>query len=95
MSDSEKLRVMAAALYEIRTLLGAMRTSSKPNDEEPDVSLAANLAYSLHNHALDALGDGPPQDWANVPRIVSGAAELLRDEYSDHFGVLTGRSVER
>lgn len=88
---SEKLRVMAAALYEIRLLLGSMRTPSFENDEEPGVSLAANLAYTLHNHALDALGDGPDQDWSNIADQIEHAARLAGHAYDDPFGILTRR----
>jgi hypothetical protein len=54
-SDREKL--MAAAIYEIRLLLSNYVGSSC--DADPDVRLAAHLAYALHNEALIVFeGDG-------------------------------------
>ncbi len=56
MSD-EQLKIMAAAVYEIRCLLSGHLGSTC--DSDPDVRLAAHLSYALHNQSLEVIeGDG-------------------------------------
>lgn len=77
--DLEK-RLLAAALFELRVLLGS---HINPDDKSP-AGTAAWFAYSLHNQALAALA-GQPFD---VEAALVGLARLepeLGSEYLQHF----------
>ena len=77
--DFEK-RLLAAAVFELRTLLGG---HLNPDDKTP-AGTAAWFAYFLHNQALTAL-DGKPFD---VTAALDGLARLepeLGSEYLQHF----------
>ncbi len=84
MSD-EQLKIMAAAVYEIRCLLTGHLGSTC--DSDADVRLAAHLSYALHNQALEVIeGDGTFDP--DVARASVRAAEgVVGSRYSDGFGV--------
>ena len=85
MPDSQ-LKLLAAAIYEIRTLLSPHLGSD--SDSEPEVRLAAHLAYALHNDALSVL-EGPGHfDVQSASDRTIAAERIAEGRFSDQFGLL-------
>lgn len=81
MGNLQRDELMAAAIYEIRLLLAGYLGSDC--DAEPNVRLAAHLAYALHNDALTILdGDGNVDILAARKRILQ-SAKIVGHEYAD------------
>ena len=87
MNESDKqLRLMSAAIYEIRGLLSGFLGSG--NEGESCVRLAAHLAYALHNEALAVLeGEGEFELETALARI-KRAEEIVGCHFADGTGVL-------
>ncbi len=79
-ASSEQERILAKALFEIRVLLSGYLGSE--NDGDPDVRMAAHLAYALHNQALAVLS-GDSFDAAQAYSRIVAADSVLKDIGSD------------
>jgi hypothetical protein len=85
--SSEEL--LAAAIYEIRLLLGSYLGSECSADES--VRVAAHLAYALHNHALAVLEGGPSDVGATMGKI--GAVDhMLGSELLQRLPIHAGKA---
>ncbi|PHQ34954.1 hypothetical protein [Rhodopirellula bahusiensis] len=81
-ADQEQLKLMSAAIYEMRILL------SSYSGNDPSIRLAERLAYALHNDALAVLeGDGT-FNVANARERIAIAEELAGETLGDGYGVL-------
>lgn len=81
-AEHEQLKLMSAAIYEMRILL------STYIGDDPSIRLAERLAYALHNDALAVLeGDGT-FNVANARERIAIAEELAGETLDDGFGVL-------
>lgn len=89
MTDNEKqLKLFAMAVYEIRVLLShRIGARSEPLSE----SLAANLAYCLHNEALAVL-DGRNVDVDAAIARLKKLDETFQDNLQERF--IKGMSLE-
>ena len=86
MKYDNQLKLMAAGIYEIRTLLSSYLGSQ--NDADTVVRLAAHLSYALHNEALNILeGDGTFDIKAALEKI-KAAEKVVDSQYADNFGIL-------
>lgn len=86
MNDKGALRLFAATIFEIRTLLS--RYIGANNEQDVDVRLAAHLAYALHNEALAVLEENEQLD-LNVARSkIRQAQELIGATYHDSFNII-------
>ena len=89
MESEEQLKLMAAALYEIRVLLSDYLGSECK--EEPNVRLAAHLAYGLHNQALAVIDGNTNFDIEATIKNVKKAEEIVGHELTDGFGILKNK----
>lgn len=81
-ADNEQLKLMSAAIYEMRILLSAY------SGNDSCIRLAERLAYALHNDALAVLeGDGT-FNVANARERIAIAEELAGETLVDGYGVL-------
>ncbi len=70
----EKIQLLAAALYEVRLLLGAYLGSNNEADES--IREAAHLSYALHNEA-EAVSRGGDFDLDAAIRRVEAIEKIL------------------
>lgn len=70
----EKMQLLAAALYEVRLLLGAYLGSN--NDADESIREAAHLSYALHNEA-EAVSRGGDFDLDAAIRRVEAIDKIL------------------
>jgi hypothetical protein len=85
-NNEEKLKVFAQTLYEIRLLLS--HHLGNKNQSMVSESIAAHLAYAVHNEAV-AVIENRPEDFL-VDAVLSkiSAVDLLFDEeFSDRLKV--------
>ena len=88
MEVSDRDKLMAAAVYEIRLLLsGYLGTQC---DANPSVRLAAHLAYALHNEALSVFeGDGNI-DIDAAKRKIRNVEAIVGERFSNNGHHLVG-----
>ncbi len=91
LNTDSQLKLLAAAVYEMRLLLSSYLGSE--NEGDTCVRLAAHLSYALHNDALQVLeGDGSFDVEAAVKRLQAGA-KVVGSQYADNHGRLGVRET--
>lgn len=85
-TTDEQSRLLAAAIYEIRTLLGGALGSH--NEADTPVRLAAHLAYALHNDALAVLEGGREFDCDASRAKIAAAEATVGASFGDGHGEL-------
>ena len=88
METDESHRMMAAAVYEIRLLLG--NYLGDECDADPDVRLAAHLSYALHNDASAIMNGKAAGDASGMKARIKKAQEIAKTIYSNngsHLGL--------
>ena len=88
MDSDQQLKLMAAAIFEIRVLL-AKHLGSESDSNDCD-RMAAHLAYALHNDALAILEGGGVFDVGAAQARIISAEAVVGSEYGDGFKVLKG-----
>ena len=88
---TNKNKVIAAALYEIRVLLSMHLGSTSKSD--PEVRLAAHLAYTLHNDALAEIEGTLVAPNSSHQRTLEVMEEMIGSKYADQYGLLTNRNA--
>ena len=86
LNSSNKKKLMAAAVYEIRILLSGYLGSN--NEADTAVRLAAHLAYALHNEALTILEDNGDFDLGAALAKIKTAEKIVGLHYSNTFDTL-------
>lgn len=81
-SNEERLKLFAAALYEMRVLLQTY------DGDDTSVRLAERLAYALHNDALNVIEGDATFDVEASRRRVGIAQKVVGEPYLDHYGLL-------
>lgn len=81
-SNEERLKLFAAALYEMRVLLQTY------DGDDTSVRLAERLAYALHNDALNVIEGDATFDVEASRRRVGIAQKFVGEPYLDHYGLL-------
>jgi len=82
LAPSDQAKVLAQAIYEIRTLLSGYLGSDNPSDMA--VRQAAHLAYALHNQALATL-DGKAFDVSEAIAQFGFADKVLGAGFAERF----------
>ena len=85
--SQEQLKLMAAAVYEIRCLLSDALGST--NNSPTSVRLAAHLAYALHNQALAILEGGEVFDVSAAKAAIKAGERTVGSQYGDPFNLLS------
>ncbi len=80
--DDSQAKILAQAVYEIRLLLGGYLGSQVAGD--PQVRIAAHLAYALHNEALAVL-EGSTFDASRAVANIAAVDRLFSTKYSVRF----------
>ena len=88
MAVTEREKLMAAAVYEIRLLLSGY--IGPKCEADPCVRLAAHLAYALHNEALSVVEGNGEFDLAAARKKILRAEQILGDTYADNGAHLRG-----
>ncbi len=86
MDSNEQLKLMAAALFEIRVLLSNYLGSE--NDGDTSVRLAAHLAYALHNEAEDIIKENGYFDLKTALEKIKTVEKLVGSNFGNGFGIL-------
>lgn len=86
MEADRQLKLMAAAIYEIRLLLSKYLGSK--NESDDSVRLAAHLSYALHNDALSIIEGGGGFDVDAAKKRIRQAEVVVGHKYADNLGIL-------
>ena len=81
-AQHEQLKLMSAAIYEMRILL------STYSGNDSSIRPAERLAYALHNDAFAVLERDGTFNVANARERIAIAEELAGETLGDGFGVL-------
>lgn len=85
--SDEQVKLLAAALYEIRLLLSKYLGSG--SDEDVCVRLAAHLAYALHEQADKLIRDDAAFHVDEVVLRIAKAERMIGGRYADNHGLLS------
>lgn len=83
-SPTDRERVLALAVYEIRLLLAGYLGNQ--DEVAMDVRQAAHLAYALHNVALGAI-EGDIADLTKIPGSIAAVDKMRGSQFAKTFGV--------
>ncbi|WAC63715.1 hypothetical protein OVA13_02680 [Pseudoxanthomonas sp. SL93] len=81
--QTDQIKVLAFALYEMRLLLAGYLGSDNPGDHP--VRVAAHLAYALHNQAHAAWQYGESFDAASAISSIASVDKLLGSNLMQQF----------
>jgi hypothetical protein len=81
--QTDQIKVLAFALYEMRLLLSGYLGSDNPGDHP--VRVAAHLAYALHNQAYAAWQHGEPFDANSAISNIASVDKLLGSNLMQQF----------
>ena len=82
MNSEEQIKMMAAAIYEIRILLSSYLGSK--NEGDPSVRLAAHLSYALHNQAEEFMDGKTDFDLESAYGRIKGAEKIVGYEFANN-----------
>ncbi len=84
--QTDQIKVLAFALYEMRLLLASYLGSDNPGDHP--VRVAAHLAYALHNQAYAAWQHGESFDAASAVSSIASVDKLLGSDLMQQFALV-------
>jgi hypothetical protein len=81
-NNTEQIKLLASALYELRILLAPYLG----DDVDADISIriATHLVYALHNEAL-AIKDGQNFNMDDALKKIKAIDNIVGEEYADYF----------
>jgi len=85
MNDNESVKLLAAALYEIRCQLGNYLGSQVEID--PAIRLSAHLAYAVHNEAKQIIEGKDSLGIEKIKIMITASEKLVGCKYADHYKV--------
>ncbi len=92
MTTNESTKLLAAAIYELRLLLSDHIGSQSESD--PNLRLAAHLAYALHNEALAVMESDGKFDIDATRERIRVAESIVGSKFADNGGHLLGEVSE-
>ena len=90
MKNTEEIKILAAAIYEIRILLVDYLGSN--NKTDPSVRLSAHLAHALHNEAEMIINGGETFDIEFVKARIRNAEKMIGSKYANNHWLLSTSS---
>ena len=80
--NSEQVKLIASALYELRILLAPYLGQNNKGDTS--IRIAAHLAYALHNEAI-AIKDNQTFDIDTALDKIKAIDKIVGEEYASYF----------